>query len=275
MSYWDDAQNCLNEFVASGSAAILEENRHHALRQLNLLHTDLDVMVTMKNFYEQVIAVDDCLPMLFDTANAQLLEKGVSAMIPKGTELIHFAASNSFNSVAGATGHLAEDFRENFPTYMEARVQKGRTLWIAENCHTATSFNGICAAAKQLGLYHLGLLTPDIPLVAFHLKTTREVAALKPTWAHAFANWYFDPAPESCHHHPAHGWARCLETGQLLRKEWVVRPVQMKAAFEVVAVYLSHEVDEISPMPDFNRLGASYWGAVEARVKQLQVRLVK
>jgi hypothetical protein len=43
----------------------------------------------------------------------------------------------------------------------------------------------------------------------------------------------------------------------------------MAAAFEVVAVYLSHEVDEVNPMPDFNQLGANYGGTVDARVKAL------
>lgn len=269
MSFWDEAQQCLDQLVASGLVALKDEDRYVALRQLNLLHTDTDVMAAMKTFYQQVATIEDCKPKLYDPTNSALHDKGTKAIFPAGKDLIHFAASKSFNNVVGVNAYLADDFRENFPAYIDVRVRKGYTLWIAENCRTATNFAGICAAARELGLYHFGQLTLDIPLVAFHLRTKQAIEVLKPTWAHAFANWYFDPAPEGCHQNPAHGWARCLETGELRRKEWVVRPAQMAAAFEVVAVHLSHEVDDVNPMPDFNQLGTNYWDTVGARVKTL------
>lgn len=269
MSFWDEAQQCLDQLVASGLVALKDEDRYIALRQLNLLHTDTDVMAAMKKFYQQVEAIEDCSLKLYDPANSALHDKGTKASFPKGKDLIHFATSKSFNNVVGINAYLTDDFRENFPAYIDVRVRKGHTLWIAENCHTATNFAGICAAARELGLYHFGQLTLDIPLVAFHLRTKQAIEVLKPTWVHAFANWYFDPAPEGCHQNPAHGWARCLETGELRRKEWVVRPEQMASAFEVVAVYLSHEVDDANPMPDFNQLGINYWDTVDARAKTL------
>ena len=269
MSYWDEAQQCFDHLVVSGLVALKDNERCHALRQLNLLHTDTDVMAAMKKFYQQVETIEYCSPKLYDPTNAALHDKGTKASFPKGKDLIHFASSKSFNNVVGVNAYLAEDFRENFSTYIEVRVRKGHTLWIAENCHTATNFAGICMAARELGLYHFGQLTLDVPLVAFHLRTKQAIEVLKPTWAHAFANWYFDPAPEGCHQNPAHGWARCLETGELRRKEWVVRPAQMASAFEVVAVHLSHEVDDVIPMPDFNQLGTNYWDTVDARVKTL------
>jgi hypothetical protein len=268
MSFWDEAQQYLDQMVA-GLVALKDEERYIALRQLNLLRTDAVVMAAMKKFYQQVATVEDCKPILFDPANAALHDKGTKANFPAGKDLIHFATSKSFNTVVGVNAYLEEDFSENFSTYIDVRVRKGHTLWIAENCHTATSFAGICMAARELGLYHFGQLTLDEPLVAFHLRTRQAINVLKPTWAHAFANWYFDPAPEGCHGNPAHGWARCLETGQLRRKEWVVRPEQMASAFEVVTVHLSHEVDDVNPMPDFYQLGANYWGAVDARVQTL------
>ncbi len=49
----------------------------------------------------------------------------------------------------------------------------------------------------------------------------------------------------------------------------MVRPAQMASAFEVVAVHLSHEVDDVNPMPDFNQLGTNYWDTVDARVQTL------
>lgn len=269
MSYWDEAQQCFDQLLVSGLVALKDNERYKALRQLNLLHTNTDVMVAMKKFYQQVEAIEDCSPKLYDPANATLHDKGTKASFPKGKDLIHFASSKSFNNVVGVNAYLTDDFRENFSTYIEVRVRKGQTLWIAENCHTATNFAGICMAARELGLYHFGQLTLDVPLVAFHLRTRQAIEVLKPTWAHAFANWYFDPAPEGCHQNPAHGWARCLETGELRRKEWVVRPAQMAAAFEVVAVHLSHEVDDVNPMPDFNQLGTNYWDTVDARVNTL------
>lgn len=269
MSYWDEAQQCFDQLVVSGLVALKNNQRCNALRQLNLLLTDTDVMAAMKGFYQQVEAIEDCNPKLYDPANSSLHDKGTKASFPKGKDLIHFAASKSFNNVVGFNAYLPEDFRENFSTYIDVRVRRGLTLWIAENCHTATNFAGICAAARELGLYHFGQLALDEPLVAFHLRTKQAVEVLKPTWAHAFANWYFDPAPEGCLQNPAHGWARCLETGELRRKEWVVRPAHMASGFEVVAVYLSHEVDDKHPMPDFNQLGGNYWGTVDARVKTL------
>ena len=269
MSFWDEAQQCLEQLIASGLVGMGDRERYIALQQVNLLHTDTDVMAAMKTFYRQVVAVEDCKSKLFDPANAVLHDKGTKANFSAGKDLIHFAASKSFNNVVGVNAYLTEDFRENFPAYIDFRVRRGHALWIAENCHTATDFAGICAAARELGLYHFGQLALDEPLVAFHIRTKQAVEVLKPTWAHAFANWYFDPAPEGCHQTPAHGWARCLETGELRRKEWVVRPAQMASAFEVVAVYLSHEVDETTPMPDFKQLGANYWGAVDTRVKTL------
>lgn len=269
MSFWDEAQQCLDKMVASGLVALNDEERYIALRQINLLHTDTEVMAAMKQFYQQVATIEECKPKLFDPANTALHDKGTRANFPAGKDLIHFASSKSFNNVVGVNAYSAEDFRENFSTYIDVRVSKGHTLWIAENCHTATNFTGICMAARELGLYHFGQLTLDVPLVAFHLRTKQAIEVLKPTWAHAFANWYFDPAPEGCHQNPAYGWARCLETGELRRKEWVVRPAQMAWAFEVVAVHLSHEVDDANPMPDFYRLGTNYWGTVDARVKTL------
>lgn len=269
MSFWDEAQKCFDQLVASGLVALKDEERHIALRQLNLLHTDTDVMAAMKRFYQQVETIEDCSPKLYDPANSTLHDKGTKASFPKGKDLIHFAASKSFNNVVGVNAYLAEDFRENFPSYIDVRVRKGHTLWIAENCHTATNFAGICTAARELGLHHFGQLARDEPLLAFHLRAKQTIEVLKPTWAHAFANWYFDPAPEGCHQNPAHGWARCLETGELRRKEWVVRPAQMASAFEVVAVYLSHEPDDANYMPDFKQLGANYWNAVDTRVKGL------
>lgn len=269
MSYWDDAQKYFNQLVASGLVALQEKDRFIALQQLNLLHTDADVMTAMKQFYQQVATIEDCKPKLYDPANTALHDKGTKANFPAGKNLIHFAVSSSFNNVVGVNAYLAEDFRENFPIYINARVLKKHTLWVAEDCLTAIDFAGICMAARELGLYHFGQLTRDVPLVAFHLRTKQSIEVLKPTWAHAFPNWYFDPAPEGRHQNPAHGWARCLETGLLRRKEWVVRPGQMASAFEVVAVHLSHEVDDINPMPDFNQLGANYWDTVDSRVKTL------
>ena len=269
MSFWDEAQQCFDKLVASGLVALRDEERYIALRQLNLLHTDTDVLAAMKEFYQEVATIEDCKPKLFAPANIALHDKGTKANFPAGKDAIHFATSKSFNNLVGVNAYLERDFREKFSTYIDVRVRKRHTLWIAENCHTATNFDGICAAAKELGLYHFGQLTLDEPLVAFHLRTKQAIEVLKPTWAHAFANWYFDPAPEGCHENPAHGWARCLETGELRRKEWVVRPEQMVSAFEVVAVYLSHEVDDANPMPDFKQLGANYWGTVDARVKAL------
>ena len=269
MSYWDEAQQCFDQVVVSGLVALSDRDRCIALQQLNLLHTDTDVMAAMKKFYQQVATIEDCKPKLFAPANTALHDKGTKANFPAGKDFIHFASSKSFNNVVGVNAYLMDEFRENFPTYIDVRVRKGHTLWIAENCHMATNFVGICTTARELGLYHFGQLTLDEPLVAFHLRTRQAVEVLKPTWAHAFANWYFDPAPEGCHQNPAHGWARCLETGELRRKEWVVRPAQMAAAFEVVAVYLSHEVDDVNPLPDFKQLGTNYWSTVDARVKVL------
>ena len=269
MSYWDEAQQCFDQLVVSGLVALKNNERCNALRQLNLLHTDTDVMAAMKRFYQQVETIEDCTSKLFDPANSVLHDKGTKANFPKDKDLIHFASSKAFNNVVGVNAYSVDDFRENFPTYIDIRARKGHSLWIAENCHTATNFAGICMAARQLGLYHFGQLTIDEPLVAFHLRTRQAIEVLKPTWAHAFANWYFDPAPEGCHQNPAHGWARCLETGELRRKEWVVRPAQMATAFDLVAVHLSHEVDDVNPMLDFTQLGVRYWDTVDARVKTL------
>lgn len=269
MSYWDEAQKCFDQLAMVGLVALNDKERCIALQQLNLLHTDTDVMAAMKNFYQQVAMIEDCKPKLFDPANAALHDKGTKANFPPEQDFIHFASSKSFNNVVGVDSYLTEEFRENFSTYIDARVSNGYSLWIAENCHTAKNFDGICIAARELGLYHFGQLTLDVPLVAFHLRTRQAIEVIKPTWAHAFANWYFDPAPEGCYQSPAHGLARCLETGELRRKEWVVRPEQMATAFEVVSVHLSHEVDDVNPMPDFHQLGANYWGNVEARVKAL------
>jgi len=271
MSFWDEAQQCLDQLAALGLVALKDEERYISLRQVNLLHTDTYVMTAMKAFYQQVVTIEDCKSKLFDPANSELHDKGSKANFFAGTDFIHFAASKSFNNIVGLNAYLAEDFRLNFPAYIDVRVRRGHTLWIAENCNKATTFAGICEAAKELGLYHFGQLTLDAPLVAFHLRTRQAVEALKPTRAHAFANWYFDPAPGGCLQNPAHGRARCLETGELRRKEWVVRPAQMASAFDVVEVYLSHEVDDANPMPDFNKLGTNYWGTVDARVKALAV----
>jgi hypothetical protein len=270
MSYLEAVRNCLSEFVIEGISNTKEDIRYDALRMLNLLHTHPDITSSMQEIYTQGNAISDCERLLFDPANTPLFDTGFTATFPKGTEFLHFATSSSFNNVASSAAILATDFSKCFPKYIQSRSSAGRTLWIARNCKTATNLEGICKAAMELGLYHFGQLTRDVPIVAFHLKTLREVVVLKPTWAHAFANWYFDPAPEGATFNPAHGRARCLETGELKREEWVVRPSQMIDAFEVIETYLSHEVDEKKPLQDFHSLGVNYWEAVERRVKLLQ-----
>lgn len=270
MSYWDDANICLGELVTNGWNATSESKRHDALRMLNLLHTDSDVKTAMQGIYQKAGARGECGSMLFDPSGAEIFKAGSSRRFPAGSELIHLAPSGSINSLTGLAALLTADFQDTFGNYIQSRIRKNRTLWVAENCKTATTFMGICSAAKELGLYHFGLLTLDQPIVVYHLRTTREVVAIKPTWAHAFDGWYFDPFPEGHIASGAHGKARCLETGNLVRKEWVIHPDEMGSALEVVQVYLSHDVGEPSAMPDFKALGVGYWAVTEARVKQLQ-----
>lgn len=270
MSYWDEAHSCLNELVARGWAATSETNRHHALRMLNLLHTDEHVRMEMQGMYQGAGALGECSRMLFDTARADIFKAGSSKQFSPGTELIHLALSGSIKDWTGLVAQLTADFQDIFGNYIESRIRRRRPLWVAENCNTATTFTGICKAAKELGLYHFGLLTLDQPIVVYHLRTTREVVAIKPSWAHAFDNWYFDPWPEGNIATGAHGRARCLETGKLLRNEWVIHPAELRSALEVAQVFLSHEVGESSQMPDFTELGADYWPSTEARAKQLQ-----
>lgn len=270
MSYWDDANACLNELVAKGSMALSETQRQHALRMLNLLHTDPNVKVKMQPMFQQATHLGDCRNWLFDPANADVFQAGPRKQLTKGAELIHLATSDSINRLTGSVGLIDADFKDGFDTYIGSRIKQKRTLWIAENCKTATTFDGICNAAKELGLYHFGLLLLDQPIVAYHLRTTRVVNALKPSWAHAFDGWYFDPWPEGSNPPDVHGKARCLDTGRLMRSEWVIHPDDMASTLEVVNIYLSHEVDKSGPMPDFNALGTNYWPATDVRVKQLQ-----
>jgi hypothetical protein len=270
MSYWDDAQTCLNELMSKGSMAITETQRQHALRMVNLLHTDPNVKGGMMSMYKLATHLGDCRKKLLNSANAGIFQTGPRKKMASGTKLIHLATSSSINGLTGSVSQIADDFKDGFDTYIASRISQKRSLWIAENCNAATTFDGICKVARELGLYHFGFLLLDQPIVAFHLRTTRAVEAIKPSWAHAFDNWYFDPWPEGSNTLDVHGKARCLDTGQLLRSEWVVHPDDMGSALEVVNVYLSHEVDEIRSMPDFNALGASYWPTTDARVNQLQ-----
>jgi hypothetical protein len=270
MSYWDDANNCLNELVAKGSLALSETQRQHALRMLNLLHTEPTVNVAMQPMYRNASKLADCSTSLFDPSNAHVFQTGPRQRLAPGTELIHLATSDSINRLTGSVSQIPADFKDGFDTYIAFRIRQKRTLWIAKNCNTATTFDGICKAARQLGLYHFGFLLLDQPIVAYHLRTTRIVDALKPSWAHAFDGWYFDPWPEGSSQPDVHGKARCLDTGKLLRSEWVIHPDDMASALEVVNVYLSHEVDKLGPMPDFHAVGSNYWPATDVRVKQLQ-----
>lgn len=270
MSYWDEAHSCLKELVTNGWTATSEANRQHALRMLNLLHTDAHVRLEMQGMYQGAGALGECGRMLLDPARADIFKTGSSKRFSSGTELIHLAPSGSINFITGLVAQLTADFQDNFGQYIESRIRRNKSLWVAENCNTATTFTGISKAAKELGLYHFGLLTLDQPVVVYHLRTTREVVAIKPNWAHAFDAWYFDPWPEGDIASGAHGKARCLETGKLLRNEWVIHPVEMGSALEVVRVYLSHDVGETGAMPDFTVLGADYWPSTEARAKQLQ-----
>lgn len=270
MSYWDEAQLCLSEMMANGWLAVSEAQRHHALRMLNLLHTDTGVKMKMQDMYRRAVALGDCGNILFDPANADIFQTGSSKQLAPGMALIHLATSDSINRLTGLAGQTTADFRDTFGAYIESRIRQKKALWIAEDCGTANTFMGICKAARELGLYHFGLLPLEQPIVAYHLRTTRVVNAIKPNWAHAFDAWYFDPWPEGGDAPDAHGRARCLETGKLLRKEWVIHPAEMTSALEVAEVFLSHDVDETSALPDFKALGAGYWPATDARAKQLQ-----
>ena len=81
MSFWDEAQQCLEQLIASGLVGMGDRERYIALQQVNLLHTDTDVMAAMKTFYRHVVAVEDCKSKLFDPANAVLHDKGVIAEV--------------------------------------------------------------------------------------------------------------------------------------------------------------------------------------------------
>jgi hypothetical protein len=265
MSYWDTTQAKLSQVKKAGWGASSDLERHEALRFVNLQHTDDAVVVQMKTMYERHSKTREIADAL-KTSDLALLELGAVASLPKGEEFLHMVLGGSFNWFVGNTGFLKRDFEAKFPDYIQRRIKDSKVLWVTPKCKTTLDFDGVCNIGNELGLFHFGLVPIDVPIAVFHLRAKKDLQLLKPTWAHAFDGWYFDPAPE-CHAiKDPHGWARCLKTGNLLRKEWVVHPKQLADAFEVVSATLELDLS-ITPMGvDFSTVGPNYWSAIEKRI---------
>lgn len=265
MSYWDTTETKLRLFQKTGWSGAHDDDKHDALRLVNLKHTDTTVAAQMESIYrscDTLNSVDGALK----ASGTALFELGAKANLPKGTEFLHLILGHWFNKYVGSKSIMSKDFIDKFPVYLQRRIEKNTVLWVAPKCDTALDFAGVCAVAKQLGLHHFGTVPVDVPIAVFHLRTKIDLELLKPTWAHAFHSWYFDPAPESYANNPPHGWARCLETGDCLRKEWVVHPKHLENAFEVVSATLALDVSTSPLSLDFEKLGSNYWPAVEKRI---------
>lgn len=265
MSYWDLAETKVNQLKKSGWVSADDIDRQDALRLVNLQHTDPKVAAQMQSTYKSCDSVATIQAAL-NTTGAALSELGAKAKLPKGTEFLHLILGNWFNRSVGNTAYMSKDFVDKFPDYLQRRIAGNKVLWVTPKCDTALDLSGVVGVARQLGLHHFGAVPVDVPIAVFHLRTKMDLELLKPTWAHAFDGWYFDPAPESYANNPPHGWARCLETGDCLRKEWVVHPKHLSGAFEVVSATLSLDVSSSPSSLDFHKLGSNYWAAVQKRI---------
>lgn len=271
MSYFEQAQSSLDTLLKSQAWADVEPC-HDALRLFNLQHTHPDVRHCMSNFYQQCATHSEITTQVRSPVNSKIYNLGHAATLPKDTLLLHFVTADAWQKLhRSPSQHQEAWLKPQCPLYLKQRAEKNRATWVTVLDDSAPQQDSV-AWAFELGLHHFGSIHFENPIYGFQFKTLQDLPVIKPTWAHAFDGWFFDAYPEGATAAPPHGMARCLKTGQLKRKEWVVMPQHIEASFSLQQVLISHPTGTTKDGVDLWAIGEDYWPAVGRRVTALSSR---
>ncbi|MBK4738929.1 hypothetical protein [Noviherbaspirillum pedocola] len=265
MSYWSKNEAAYEQALATVDWNTLPSDlREAALLHFNALYTDKEIQASTSDRMKNAVDAVECAKLLH--ADPSVWKQGVMFEMPAGTKCTHLTRAHWLG-----IGDINSDDDLELAAHFSDYVEGKRGLWFTERANIDSNYAQICELADELGLFSFGRMTQESPIIVFNFSLAKPIPVFKPTWVHAFYNWYFDPSPETESERIPYGRARVLQTGELKRKEWWVHKDSLKRDnFKLDDVRVSHRSDtDVTDWIDFREVGDGYFRAVESRIKKL------